>query len=212
VIRLAVFVSGEGTNLEAIGRAIASGRLDARIAAVASDRPGCRALTRARRRGLATVAVAASAYAGRDAFERALVAALAPYGPFDLGVLAGYMRLAGPTLRAVAPVFINLHPSLLPAFPGLDAVGQALKAGVRVTGCTVHVVDAGMDTGPIVAQRAVVVRDGDDRASLGRRIQRVEHRLVPQVLSWWAAGWVHLEDGRVRVDAPALAAQRSRTG
>lgn len=202
MIRLAVLASGEGTNLEAIARAIDRGRLDGRIVLVASDRAGAGALARARRLGLATALVERDAYAGRTGHETALAAAIAGAGPVDVAVLAGYMRLAGPVLRRACPAMINLHPSLLPSFPGLDAIGQALRAGVRVTGCTVHFVDEGIDTGPIIAQRAVPVLAGDDPVRLGARVHRAEHRLLPEVLSLLAAGRVR-RSGRLVEVLPA---------
>lgn len=211
MIRLGVLASGEGTNLEAIRRAIAAGRLDARIAVVGTDRPEAGAAGRARRHGLSLAAVDRAGFGSRVDYERALVDALEAAGSVDVMVLAGYMRIAGPTLRAAYPTMINLHPSLLPSFPGLHAVEQALEAGVRITGCTVHFVDAGLDTGPIIAQRAVSVREGDDARRLGARIHRAEHRLLPEVLSWMAAGRVRLEDGRVEV-AGVEASSRRRLG
>ena len=201
MIRLAVLASGKGTNLEALAAAIEAGRLDARIAVVLSDRPAAGALARARAHDLPAAAVQRPEGGDRDAHERALARAAreAAPGGVDLTVLAGYMRVAGPVLRAALEPMINLHPSLLPSFPGRDAAAQALRAGVRVTGCTVHFVDAGVDTGPIIAQRAVDVREGDDEARLMARIHRAEHRLLPAVVGLFAAGRVRLEGRRVRV-------------
>lgn len=199
MIRLAVLASGEGTNLEAVQRAIEAGDLLARVSIVVCDRPGAGVVARAQAHGLVCRILERRAFAGRDAYERAILEAVAAVGGADLGVLAGYMRVAGPVLRAAPWPMINLHPSLLPSFPGLGAVAQALEAGVRVTGCTVHFVDAGVDTGPIIAQRAVAVREGDDPERLARRIHRAEHRLLPAVLALFAAGRVRLEEGRVRV-------------
>ncbi|MCL6595881.1 MAG: phosphoribosylglycinamide formyltransferase [Firmicutes bacterium] len=207
MIRLAVFASGEGTNLEAILAAIAAGRLDAEVAAVASDRPECGAVARARRHGLPTWALCPSDFPDKAAYERALAAAVTGRGEVDVAVLAGYMRIAGPVLRETFPCMVNLHPSLLPCFPGRDAVAQALAAGVRVTGCTVHFVDEGVDTGPIIAQRAVAVRPGDDAERLRARIQRAEHRLLPEVLSLFAQGRIRREGRRVEILPRARAAR-----
>lgn len=207
MIRLAVFASGEGTNLEAILAAIAAGRLDAEVAAVASDRPECGAVARARRHGLPTWALCPSDFPDKAAYERALAAAVTGRGEVDVAVLAGYMRIAGPVLRETFPCMVNLHPSLLPCFPGRDAVAQALAAGVRVTGCTVHFVDEGVDTGPIIAQRAVAVRPDDDAERLRARIQRAEHRLLPEVLSLFAQGRIRREGRRVEILPRARAAR-----
>lgn len=199
MIRLAVLASGEGTNLEAVERAIEAGELLARVSIVVCDRPGARVVARAQAHGLRCRILERRAFADRDAYERTILEAVAGVGGADLGVLAGYMRVAGPVLRAAPWPMINLHPSLLPSFPGLGAVEQALAAGVRVTGCTVHFVDGGVDTGPIIAQRAVAVREGDDPERLARRIRRAEHRLLPAVLALFAAGRVRLEGRRVRI-------------
>ncbi len=210
MMRLAVLASGEGTNLEAVAAAIEAGRLAAEVAIVVCDRAGAGAIARAKAHGLACALIERRAHAGRDAHERAILAAVAAAGGADLGVLAGYMRIAGSVLRAAPWPLINLHPSLLPSFPGMHAVEQALAAGVRVTGCTVHFVDAGVDTGPIIAQRAVAVREGDSAQGLTRRIHRAEHRLLPEVLSLFAAGRVRLEGRRVRIAGPARARAPAR--
>jgi phosphoribosylglycinamide formyltransferase 1 len=197
--RLAVLASGAGTNLEAIQHAIEAGRLSARIAIVLCDRPGAGALGRARAHGLHAVLVERRAFADRDGHERALVDEVRRAGGADLTVLAGYLRIAGPVLREALWPMINLHPALLPGFPGLNAVEEALAAGVKVTGCTVHFVDEGVDSGPIIAQRAVPVREGDDAKRLRARIHRAEHRLLPEVIGLMAAGQVRLEGRRVRI-------------
>lgn len=212
MIRLAILASGEGTNLEAVQRAIEGGRLDARIVVVLSDRAGAGALARARRHGLEAVVVERRAFADRDGHERAMVEAARRAGGVDLTVLAGYLRIAGPVLRNALWPMINLHPALLPSFPGLHAVEEALAAGVRVTGCTVHFVDDAVDSGPIIAQRAVPVREEDDAGRLLARIHRAEHRLLPEVIGLMAAGRVRLEGRRVRILPAAAAPTRKPNG
>ena len=199
---LGVLVSGSGTNLQAILDAIAAGRLDARVAVVVSNVADAGALGRARAAGVEAVAVAPRAYADREAFDRALVELLRARG-VDLVVLAGFMRLlTGAFLDAFPMRVVNVHPGLLPAFPGLHAQRQALDYGVRVAGCTVHFVDRGTDTGPILAQAVVPVRDDDDEETLRLRILAREHELLPRALQWLAEGRVEVEareGGRPRV-------------
>lgn len=192
-LSLVVLASGRGSNLRALSEAIDAGRCHARIVAVVSDRSGAPALEYARQRGVITELVLPKDHPDRDAWDAALADAIARHTP-DLVVLAGFMRIVG---RAVLARFggriINVHPALLPSFPGLDAPAQAIDAGVRISGCTVHLVDAGVDTGPILAQAAVPVLPGDDAASLHARIQPAEHRLLPAVVDWIATGVLELE-------------------
>ncbi len=183
MIALGVLVSGNGTNLQAILDAISAEKLGGEVRVVLSNKPGAPALERARTAGVPTVVQEAKDFADREAFDQAAVQALQAHGA-EWVVLAGYMRLVTPRFLDAFPLrVINVHPALLPAFPGLDAVGQALRHGVRVSGCTVHLVDAGMDTGPILAQSAVPVRPGDDEARLAARIHAEEHHLLPAVLA-----------------------------
>jgi phosphoribosylglycinamide formyltransferase-1 len=203
VIALGVLVSGGGTNLQAILDAIAAKTLDARVCVVISNVAGARALARAEKAGVACVVLDHRAYADRAAFDAAIVTELRARGA-DYVVLAGFMRLVTPTLLDAFPMrVVNVHPALLPAFPGVDAQAQALRYGVRVSGCTVHFVDAGTDTGPIVAQAIVPVLEGDDEESLRVRILAQEHALLPTVLQWCA-------EGRVTVEAPTSANERAR--
>jgi phosphoribosylglycinamide formyltransferase-1 len=182
MLSLGVLVSGTGTNLQAIQDAIVSGRLDAAIRLVISNKPGALALERAEKAGLRTLCLSHRDYASREAFDQALVLALKD-ASVDWVVLAGFMRLLTRTmLQAFPSRVVNIHPSLLPAFPGVDAQEQALKCGVKVTGCTVHLVDEGTDTGPIVAQRAVPVLETDDAGALRARILTEEHALLVEVL------------------------------
>ncbi len=197
-LRLGVLVSGGGTNLQAILDAVDAG-LPVKPAVVVSNRPGVFALERAARAGVPAVVVDHRAFSGREAFEDALVAALAEAGA-DLVALAGFMRLLTARFLGRFPLrTVNVHPALCPAFPGVDAPAQALAWGVAITGCTVHFVDAGTDTGPIITQAAVPVHPDDDRDRLHARIQREEHRLLPLALGWLAEGRVRVDGRRVRV-------------
>jgi phosphoribosylglycinamide formyltransferase-1 len=181
-VKLVVLVSGRGSNLRAIASAIEAGRCGATIAAVVSDRHSAEALTFATEKGIATSVVRPKDFADKPAWDAALAEAVAAHAP-DLVVLAGFMRIVGPAVLARFPFrIVNVHPALLPAFPGTDGPAQAIAKGVRLSGCTVHLVDAGVDTGPILAQGAVPVLPTDDAASLHARIQTVEHVLLPFVI------------------------------
>jgi len=198
VIRLGVLISGTGTNLQAILDAIAQGFLDAEVAIVVSNKKGVLGLDRATRAAVPAMVVPHENYPDRASFDAALVDVLRKRR-VEWVVLAGFMRLLTPTfLDAFALRTINIHPALLPAFPGVDAPRQALEYGVRVAGCTVHLVDRGTDTGPIVAQSVVPVLPGDDEEALKARILIEEHRLLPRVLQWIAEGRVHVEAGGKR--------------
>ncbi|MFI5302036.1 MAG: phosphoribosylglycinamide formyltransferase, partial [Polyangiales bacterium] len=174
---LVVLVSGSGSNLQAILDAIAAGALDARVRLVVSNKSDAFALERARLAGVATRVVSHRDFPGRESFDQALATIVQhaldtdDRAPLSLVVLAGFMRLLTPTFLDAFPArVINIHPALLPAFPGTHAQRQALEHGVKVTGCTVHLVDAGTDTGPILAQAAVPVLEGDDEATLTTRL------------------------------------------
>ena len=199
-MNVAVLASGSGTNLQALIDSAARGELGpARLAVVGVNVPDCRALARAQAASLATFVVDHRRYAVREEFDRALVAALDPH-QIDLVVLAGFMRLLGPAFLArYAGRVINIHPALLPAFPGVHAQRQAATYGVKLSGCTVHFVEAGIDSGPVIAQAAVAVRDDDDDASLAARILVEEHRLLPAVVRALAEGRVSADGRRVRV-------------
>ena len=190
MIRLGVRVSGGGTNLQAILDAIAAGQLDAEVAVVVSNKKEAGGLARAAKAGVPTVVVPHGDYPDRRAFDAALVAVLRERG-VEWVVLAGFMRLLTEVfLEAFALRTVTIPPALLPAFPGVDGQRQALAYGVRVAGCTVHLVDRGTDTGPIVAQAVVPVLPDDDEESLKARILVEEHALLPTVLQWIAAGKV----------------------
>lgn len=179
---LGILISGRGSNLQAIVDAVGEGRLDARIAVVISNRPDAHGLERARAAGIEAICVSHRAFSTREAFDRALVAELRARG-VGLVCLAGFMRLLGPAFVEAFPnAILNIHPSLLPAFPGLDAQRQALEHGVKVSGVTVHLVDCQLDAGPIVVQRAVPVRDDDTAEALADRILAVEHQAYPEAI------------------------------
>jgi phosphoribosylglycinamide formyltransferase 1 len=202
VITLGVLVSGTGSNLQAILDAVAQKKLDARVAVVVSNVAGAGGLERAREAGVEAVVVDHKAYADRRAFDAAVVEVLRARG-VEVVVLAGFMRLVTDVLLGAFPMrVVNVHPSLLPAFPGVHSQQQAFDYGVRVAGCTVHLVDGGTDTGPILAQASVSVEEDDDAESLRLRILAREHELLPQVLQWMAEGRVTVEavaGGRARV-------------
>lgn len=201
--RLAVLVSGSGTNLQALLDAIdADPDFGGQVVVVGSDRAEAGGLDRARGAGIATAAVAMADHADRDEWEAALVGALQAHRP-DAVVLAGFMRiLTGAFLGQWPGRVINTHPSLLPAFRGAHAVRAALDWGVKLTGCTVHLVDEQVDHGPIVAQRAVEVHETDDEDSLHQRIKAVEHELLPACVKLLCQGRLALDGRRVRVAPP----------
>jgi len=191
-MKLAVLVSGGGSNLRAIAAAIDRGACAATIALVVSDRDSAPALAFAAERGIPTAVVRPKEQADRAAWDAALAARVAECAP-DLVVLAGFMRIVGASMLArFAHRIVNVHPALLPSFPGTDGPAQAIAKGVRIAGCTVHLVDAGVDTGPILAQAAVPVLPGDDAHALHARIQVQEHRLLPRVIDAIARGAIEL--------------------
>jgi phosphoribosylglycinamide formyltransferase-1 len=223
VIRLGVLASGSGTNLQAILDACGAGgargarRIDAEVAVVLSNVPAAGALERARRAGVETEVRPSKGVADREAYDVSLVEALRAHG-VDLVCLAGYMRIVTPAfLRAFGPTpatrgcprVMNIHPGLLPSFPGLHAQRQCVDYGARFAGCTVHFVDEGTDTGPVIAQAVLPVRPEDDEAGLSARILAEEHRLYPQAIQWFAEGRLSVEGRCVRVHgaraAPAAA-------
>jgi phosphoribosylglycinamide formyltransferase-1 len=188
--RIAVLVSGNGTNLQAL---LDDPFCGPRISLVLADRPAIPALERAEKRGVETLVIEPSSFTDRTAFDQAVAAALQRHGT-DVVVTAGYMRLLGtPVLDLYRNRWLNTHPALLPSFPGMHGVRDALEHGVKVTGVTVFLVDEGVDTGPIVLQEAIEVRPDDDMSSLEARVLEVEHRLLPRAVR-------ALVEGRIVVD------------
>jgi phosphoribosylglycinamide formyltransferase-1 len=206
-LQLGVLISGTGTNLAAIISEIEAGRLDARIRLVLSNKADAGGLERATKAGVPTRVLSHRDFASREAFDGAMVEALRTAGA-EWIVLAGFMRVVTPVfLDAYRDRVINIHPALLPAFPGVDAQAQAIAYGVKVSGCTVHFVDPGVDTGPIILQEVVPVLDGDDRSALAARILEREHALLLRAITLVAQGRVRIEEapagGRRRVKIEA---------
>jgi phosphoribosylglycinamide formyltransferase-1 len=194
--RLGILLSGRGSNFEAIADQVAAGRLDATIAVVISNRPEARGLELARQRGLATMPLSSKGL-DREAYDRQLVAELNKHH-VDLVCLAGFMRLlSAHFVRAFPQRILNIHPSLLPSFPGLDAQQQALEHGVKITGCTVHLVDEYLDAGPIILQAAVAVQDDDTAESLSARILEQEHRIYSEAIRIMLSGKFRIDGRRV---------------
>jgi len=197
--RICVLISGRGSNLEALLAAMAAGTLGGAVVAVVSNRADARGLAIAAAHGVPTRALDHRAFASRDAFDAALADAVAASAP-DLVVLAGFMRVLGAAfVRRFDGRLINIHPSLLPAYPGLHTHRRALADGARIHGCTVHFVTPDVDVGPIVAQAAVPVLPGDDESVLAARVLAAEHALLPAVVRWYCAGRLAVADRQVRV-------------
>ncbi len=197
---LVILISGRGSNMVAIADACAAQRWDARVAAVISNRAGASGLDYARDQHIASAVVDHCGYADRDAFDAALADAIDAYVP-DLVLLAGFMRILNPTfVRRYAGRLMNIHPSLLPAFPGLDTHQRALDAGCKLAGATVHLVTPALDHGPIVAQAVVPVRADDTEATLSARVLAMEHVLYPRAVRWWVDGQIdQSHDGQIRI-------------
>ncbi|MGA2601551.1 MAG: phosphoribosylglycinamide formyltransferase [Bryobacteraceae bacterium] len=194
--RLGILLSGRGSNFEAIARNVASGTLDAEIAVVISNRPAARGLEIAKHLGLNAVSLLSKGIE-REHYDASVAAALKNHA-VDLVCLAGYMRLLGPQFIREFPMrILNIHPSLLPAFPGLDAQEQALRHGVKITGCTVHFVDEALDSGPIIAQAAVPVLEEDTVESLSARILKEEHRIYSEAIRLILSDAYRIEGRRV---------------
>ena len=199
--KIVILISGRGSNMEALIAARDAGQLPVDIAAVISNRPDAMGLETAARAGITAHFIDHKAFAGREAFDAALAECIDSFAP-DLVVLAGFMRiLSDGFVRHYAGRLMNIHPSLLPSFPGLHTHRRALEEGVRIHGCTVHFVTPTLDHGPVIIQAAVPVLDRDDEASLAARVLRQEHRIYPQAVRWFAEDRLHLENGRVRLAA-----------
>lgn len=194
--QIAVLASGQGTNLEAILEAVERGEIAGRVVLVISDRAEAPALDRAVRHRVNALFFNPGEYAGREEFDRALIDELKK-AQVDLVVLAGYMRLLTPQFINAYPMkIINIHPSLLPAFPGLDGVEQAFEYGVKVTGCTVHFVDEDLDSGPVILQEAVPVIQHETVNTLHQRIHAAEHRIYPTAVDLFCRGKLKVEGRR----------------
>ncbi|MBL8412853.1 MAG: phosphoribosylglycinamide formyltransferase [Propionivibrio sp.] len=199
---IVILISGRGSNMRSLLDAVAAGTLPVRVAAVLSNRGDAPGLATAAARGVATHIVDHRAFASREAFDAALAGVIDSLAP-DLVLLAGFMRiLSDGFVQHFAGRLINIHPSLLPAFPGLHTHRRALAEGVRVHGCTVHFVTPTLDHGPIIVQAAVPVLDGDDEASLAARVLAQEHRVYPLAVRWLAEERLHMVGGRVLCSAP----------
>ncbi len=180
--RIAVFASGSGSNFQAIVDSIKTGTLQAEIRLLVCDKLEAKVIERAEKEGIPTFSFLPKTYESKKHYEEAILQKLQKF-EVDWIILAGYMRLVGHTLlHAYEGKIVNIHPSLLPSFPGKDAIGQAFSASVKVTGVTVHFVDAGMDTGPIIDQKAIKVDNHDTYESLQEKIQRIEHELYPKTI------------------------------
>jgi phosphoribosylglycinamide formyltransferase-1 len=201
--RLVVLVSGSGTNLQALLDAAADPAYGAEVVAVGADRDGIEGLARAERAGVPTFVLRLRDFAERPAWDAALTEAVAAHEP-DLVVLAGFMKLVGPAFLGRFPGrVVNTHPALCPAFPGTNGPGDALDYGVKVTGATLFVVDAGVDTGPIVAQATVPVEDDDDVATLHERIKTAERRMLVDAVGRIAREGLRVDGRRVRFGQPS---------
>ncbi len=197
MINIAVLVSGRGTNLQAIINAIRKKQLDGEIKIVISDNRNAYALERAKRNGIDTLVVPYVEFKNKNEYEQVIIENI-DNNSIDLIVLAGYMRiLSSSFVKKYRYRIINIHPALLPSFPGLDAQRQAIEYGVKVSGCTVHFVDEGVDTGPIILQKAVEVKESDDIDSLSKRILKYEHKLLPEAIQLFAEGKINIIKNRV---------------
>ena len=203
-IRVGALASGGGTNLQAIIDGCADGTIDAEVALLISDNPDAGAIERACEAGIPTQHVSVGKDLSDEFFEADVthLELLADYG-VDLVALAGYMRRIGVgVLKAYPSRVMNIHPALLPSFPGAHGQRDAVRKGVRISGCTVHFADEEFDRGPIIIQAAVPALPGDDEAALGARILRQEHKIFPQAIQWFAEGRLVVEDYQVRVEPP----------
>jgi phosphoribosylglycinamide formyltransferase-1 len=199
-LNLGVLVSGRGSNLQSIIDAVEEGRLEASLRIVLSDREDAFGLERARKHGIDVEWVDPSPHAGREDYGRAVVAKLRE-ADVELVVLAGFMRILSPLfVESFKNRIMNIHPALLPSFPGLHVQQKAIDHGARFSGCTVHFVDTGVDTGPIIIQAAVPVLDGDTEESLSGRILKQEHRVFPKAIQLYAEGRIRVRGRRVFID------------
>ena len=197
--KIGIFASGRGSNAEALYQSMLDGTIDGDLKLILTDHKEAGIVDKARTWGVPLLIIERVDYPSKEAFEEAQVQALAPYD-LDVLVLAGYMRLLGPTLiDAYEGRILNIHPALLPSFPGLHAQGQAVAAGVKVAGCTVHFVDLGMDSGPIIMQNTVPVYASDTEESLAARLLPVEHRTYVEALALFCKDSLSVVDGIVHI-------------
>ncbi|MGB9612706.1 MAG: phosphoribosylglycinamide formyltransferase [Candidatus Margulisiibacteriota bacterium] len=199
MIKVGVLISGRGSNLQAIIDASDRGEISAQVAVVISNNPDAYGLERAKRHNIPTVVIDHRQYQDKNTYELEVVKVLKKYN-VDLVCLAGYMRIVGPVLlEHYHGKMMNIHPALLPSFPGLHAQKQALEYGVKISGATVHFVDEGCDTGPIIIQSAVEVKEDDTEETLAARILEQEHKIYPQAIKLFAEGKLKIEGRRVRI-------------
>jgi len=199
---IVILISGRGSNMASLLDAVASGELPVRVAAVLCNRPHAKGLEVAAAKGVATRVIDHTLFADRESFDAAMAAAIDEFSP-DLVVLSGFMRiLSDGFVQRYEGRMVNIHPSLLPAFPGLHTHRRALAEGVRVHGCTVHFVTPTLDHGPIIVQAVVPVLDTDDETTLAARVLAQEHQVYPLAVGWFAEGHLQLVDGRVEFDGP----------
>ncbi|MFQ5480420.1 MAG: phosphoribosylglycinamide formyltransferase [Thermodesulfobacteriota bacterium] len=197
MLRIGIIASGRGSNLQCLINAVEEGRLEVTIELVISDRPGAGALGRAEKHGIVHALVRENEYATRAEFDAEMIKLLKAHD-VELVVLAGFMRVLGPAfIEAFPERIINIHPALLPSFPGLNVHRKAIRHGVKFSGCTVHFVDKGLDTGPIIIQAVVPILDNDTEESLGARILAEEHRILPEAVSLIANKSIEVIDRRV---------------
>lgn len=196
MINIAVLVSGRGTNLQAIINAIKRGTIDGKISIVLSDNPEAYALKRAEKEGIKTQVVNYKSFSSKEKYEQEIMKYIDDYST-ELIVLAGYMRILSPGFIKKYPYrIINIHPALLPSFPGLNAQRQAIEYGVKVSGCTVHFVDEGVDSGPIILQKSIEVKQSDVEESLSKRILKYEHQLLPIAIQLFAQNKIQIIDNK----------------
>jgi phosphoribosylglycinamide formyltransferase 1 len=202
-LKIGVLVSGSGSNLQSIINRIEEGHLDSEIAIVISNNPDAYALKRCENHGIPTVVIRHGDYASRDAFDQAMIDILMSHG-VELVVMAGFMRvLTSLFLRAFPRKIMNIHPALLPAFPGLHVQKKAVDYGVKFSGCTVHFADEGVDTGPIIIQAVVPVLPDDTEDTLAKRILSEEHKIYPQAIQWFAEGRIEILGRKVYMTEPS---------
>ena len=197
MINIGVLASGRGTNLQAIIEAIKEGKIEGRISIVISDNPDAFALKRAKQNNIETEYINFKSFKNREDYDKEIMECLKEKD-IDLVVLAGYMRILSPYfIRTYKNRIINIHPALLPSFPGLHAQRQAVEYGVKISGCTVHFVDEGIDSGPVILQKAVEVKDNDTEESLAERILKEEHQIYPRAIQLFCQGRLIIKGRRV---------------